>query len=109
MDQARRMVKMRVKFDVWSQGLDEGFRDKIRNNLRDLFCQLPVRRVWLYLKYIRGMILGDFGPWDGVMQESNVMFDGPEDTIARGSAFFHYIFARCGSTNACHCSESIDS
>ena len=44
--QARRMLNMRIKDDVWSRGLDENFRESIRENVRELFCQLPVRRVW---------------------------------------------------------------
>ena len=50
MDQAAKMLNMRVKIDVWTQGLDESFSEKVRENLRELFCQLSARRVWYYLK-----------------------------------------------------------
>ena len=84
MEQARRMLKMRIKVDVWSQGLDEGFRESIRRNVRDLFCQLPVRRVWFYLKQVRHMRMGnsEFG--------GKRSFDGPEDVIAKGRTPHHF-------------------
>jgi hypothetical protein len=59
MEQARRMLNMRIKIDVWSKGLNESIREEIREHLRDLFCQLPARRVWYYLKHIRHMRLGE--------------------------------------------------
>jgi hypothetical protein len=71
---------------VWSQGLDENFRDDIQRNVRDLFCQLPVRRVWLYLKMFRQMMLnsGNVGEWEnsGYGEESSP--EEPEDVIAKG-------------------------
>lgn len=80
MEQARRMLNMRIKVDVWSQGLDKDFRVGIRCNVRDLFCQLPVRRVWLYLKMVRQMTLnsGKINRWESSP-------DGPEDVIAKGT------------------------
>lgn len=87
MEQARRMLNMRIKVDVWSQGLDENFRNGIRRNVRDLFCQLPVRRVWFYLKMVRQMILGSgkVGEWEnsGYGEESSP--DEPENVIAKVS------------------------
>jgi len=56
MDQAARMLNMRIKIDVWSQGLSNSKREDIREKLGDLFCQLPARRIWLYFKYIRFML-----------------------------------------------------
>jgi hypothetical protein len=41
MDQVSRMVKIRIKIDVWSQGLEESKREDIREKLGDIFCQLP--------------------------------------------------------------------
>jgi hypothetical protein len=85
-DQARRMLNMRIKIDVWSQGLDESFRAVIRERLRDLYCQLPARRVWFYLKLVRTMLLrgngahGMVGPQPG---PEDIM-DGPEDVIING-------------------------
>lgn len=83
------MLKMRVKFDVWSAGLDEGFRNDIRENLRDIFSQFPVRRVWYYLKQLRNMFLRDLSI------EGSAIVDGPEDMIARGSTFLCEIFTGC--------------
>ena len=56
MDQAAKMLNMRIKIDVWSQGLSNGQRNDIREKLGTLFCQLPARRVWLYLKRVRFML-----------------------------------------------------
>ncbi|KFY18030.1 hypothetical protein V492_00195 [Pseudogymnoascus sp. VKM F-4246] len=78
LEQARNMLKMRVKFDVWSAGLDEGFRNDIRKNLTDIFSQFPVRRVWYYLKQLRNMFLR------GDSKEGDAIVDGPEDMIASG-------------------------
>lgn len=86
MDQAAKMRNMRIKIDVWSQGVAEDRRAEIREHLRDLFCQLPARRVWLYLKQIRfmhmegkksvGMI--------GSQLDSDEVMNGPEDIIVNG-------------------------
>ncbi|RFU24898.1 hypothetical protein B7463_g11446, partial [Scytalidium lignicola] len=57
MEQSQRMVKLRIKVDVWSKGLDESFREQIREQVGEIFCQLPVRRLWFYLKRIRNMAL----------------------------------------------------
>lgn len=86
MDQARRMVKLRIKIDVWSQGLDESKREIIRENLRDIFCQLPAQRLWFYLKQIRMMEQQEscrrlLDVADGAPD----YFDGPEDVIAKGN------------------------
>lgn len=51
------MVKLRIKIDVCSQGLDESGREQIRENLRDLFCQLLPRRLWYCTRGRRGAIL----------------------------------------------------
>lgn len=84
-DQAHKMRKMRIKIDVWSQVLEENERDDIRNKLRDLFCQLPARRLWYYLKHVRIMSLT--GPEDLVYETSELKeyIDGPEDVIVKGS------------------------
>lgn len=58
MDQARKMLHMRIKIDVFTKGLDERFREGVREDLRELFCQLPPQRVWLYLKSVWDVILG---------------------------------------------------
>ena len=38
MDQAAKMLNMRIKVDVWSQGIAENIRVEIRERVRDLFC-----------------------------------------------------------------------
>lgn len=83
MDQARRMVKLRIKIDVCSQSLAEGQREQIRTNLRDLFCQLLPRRLWFYLKRLRLMQLTD--PLDTTDATSQYM-NGPEDVLVEGTS-----------------------
>ena len=86
MDQAAKMLKMRIKIDVWSQGLAENKRVEIREHLQDLFCQLPARRVWLYLKHIRFMHMREensIGMIDSQLYSNDVL-DRPEDIIVNG-------------------------
>ncbi|KFY88350.1 hypothetical protein V498_06809 [Pseudogymnoascus sp. VKM F-4517 (FW-2822)] len=83
-DQGKKMVNMGIKFDVWSAGLDERFRHTIRENLQGVFCQLPVRRVWYYLKYYRAMMFNDGVSDETSTRGDGMIADGPEDTIARG-------------------------
>ncbi|OBT80013.1 hypothetical protein VF21_01127 [Pseudogymnoascus sp. 05NY08] len=79
MEQARNMMNMRIKFDVWSTGLNEHIRNNIRENFQRIFSQLPVRRVWYYLKHVRNIALRDRSI------EGSVICEGPEDVIAKVS------------------------
>jgi hypothetical protein len=83
MDQGAKMLNMRIKIDVWTQGLDESFREKVRENLRDLFCQLPARRVWFYLKNLRHMLLKGNGTVGSQLDSDHLMGE-PEDVIVNG-------------------------
>jgi hypothetical protein len=100
MEQASRMLNMRIKIDVFTKGLAEDFREGVRDNLRELFCQLPPRRVWKYLKYIRSMLLQDRtieqkDKSATKLEEPSIM-DGPEDSIAMGSNLFFSFIQVCG-------------
>lgn len=88
MDQARRMVNMRIKIDVWSQGLEESKRQDIREKLQDLFCQLPARRLWYYLKQLRMMLLRAPGDVPDINDEMQEYMEGPEDVIVKGNVLF---------------------
>ena len=84
LDQAHKMVNMRIKVDVWSKGLEEAVRRRIRENLRDMFCELLPRRIWYYLKQVRTMELNrkskhEFRDPIPIEEEA---FSGPEDVIA---------------------------
>jgi hypothetical protein len=35
LDQSAKMLKMRVKIDIWTQGHDENFRENVRENLHE--------------------------------------------------------------------------
>ena len=86
MDQAAKMLNMRIKIDVWSQRLQEHIRQEIREKLRDLFCQLPMQRVWMYLKNIRYMLLKGRKPNRilGRQLPSHEFMEGAEDVIIKG-------------------------
>ncbi len=92
MDQAAKMLNMRIKIDVWSQGLVEPVRQDIREKLRDLFCQLPARRVWIYLKHLRYMLLKGKKPDRrvGAQGFSDREMAGAEDDIAKGNYNFSF-------------------
>ncbi|KAH7093417.1 hypothetical protein FB567DRAFT_515306 [Paraphoma chrysanthemicola] len=83
LEQVKKMRFLRIKIDVVTQGFREVRRERVREHLRDLFCQsIPSRRLWLYLKGLREMSLGS--P-DTPYEESAYAetFDGPEDVIVK--------------------------
>lgn len=45
MDQAAKMLNMRIKVDVWSAGVDESIREQIQEHVQKLFCELPPQHV----------------------------------------------------------------
>ena len=84
MDQVNRMIKFRIKIDVWTKGLEESIREDIRRKLGDLFCHLPSRRLWFYLKRLRLMSLNE--PESLSDPNRDVLdMDGPEDVIIKGN------------------------
>lgn len=83
-DQSAKMLNLRIKIDVWSKGIDESIREEIRNHLRDLFCQLPARRVWFYLKRIRYLELNERRP-DDINFHLEDLMDGAEDVIVNAN------------------------
>lgn len=86
MNQAAKMLNMRIKIDVWTKGLEESFKEKVRETLKDLFCQLPARRVWFYLKHIRHMLLKSKGTVESQLEYDRLM-EGPEDIIVNGKYY----------------------
>ena len=89
MDQASKMLNMRIKIDVWSKGLSNSIREDIREKLGELFCQLPVRRVWLYLKRVRFMLRSKKGEKadqaiDAAQLASCITGNETEDVIVDG-------------------------
>ena len=87
-DQARKMLNMRIKIDVWSQGVNAGIRQQARENLTDLFCQhIPLQRLWLYMKSIRTMLLGPKIDINDMQDDhiADIYIDGPEDVIVKST------------------------
>lgn len=86
MDQAGKMFNMRIKVDVWSKGLHEDIRVEIRKQLHIIFCELPARRLWLYLKMVKHRLHMEKWPDNMVVPESDALsaMDGEEDTIVNG-------------------------
>lgn len=89
LDQASKMLNMRIKIDVWSRGVDENIRIENREKLRQMFCQLPARRMWFYLKHTRRMLLTPNEPdkRTGFRHDVDDIMEGPEDIIANGKFF----------------------
>ena len=42
-EQAAKMLKLTIKIDTWTKGLDEDVREETRHNLRDLYCKMPAQ------------------------------------------------------------------
>lgn len=85
-DQAHKMVNMRIKIDVWSKGLEESEREDIHEKLRDLFCQLQARRLWFYLKQLRPILLRERPESLADLNDDiQAYMDGPEDVIVKGN------------------------
>ncbi|KAH7082880.1 hypothetical protein BKA63DRAFT_139266 [Paraphoma chrysanthemicola] len=82
-EQVKKMRFLRIKIDVVTQGFREAKRNRVREHLKDLFCQsIPARRLWLYLKTLREMSLGSPDtPFEGSTYAE--IFDGPEDVIVK--------------------------
>lgn len=91
MDQAKKMLNMRIKVDVWSRGVDELVRERIRKHVQELFCELPPRRVFFYLKSIRHMILEGVERAETIgskKPDTEAPETEPEDAIANASQLF---------------------
>ncbi|KAF3012096.1 hypothetical protein E8E12_000036, partial [Didymella heteroderae] len=90
LEQVRKMRFLRIKIDVATRSFREATRESVRDHLRDLFCRsIPARRLWMYLKGLRQMSLGDPNTTDMKDAES---FDGPEDVIVKAQ---HIVRPEC--------------
>jgi hypothetical protein len=87
MEQAGTMRFLRIKIDVCTKGFREATREKIRENVRDLCCQLPARRLWMYLKSLRIMKLCSPETFIETLASGEFM-DGPEDVSVKGEMYF---------------------
>ncbi|KAG6118119.1 hypothetical protein E4U14_007164 [Claviceps sp. LM454 group G7] len=82
--QSARMLKLRIKIDVWSRGVDEHLRQRSRECLIEQYLMLPRRRLWLYLK--RHRLSEDMEHHKEGQRHVNLhtsVLDAPEDIIAR--------------------------
>lgn len=87
MIQSARMLKLRIKIDVWSRGVDENLRHSNREYLIEQYLMLPRRRFWLYLKRCR--LSEDMEHHKEGQHPVNLhtsVLDAPEDIIARGTS-----------------------
>src|SRR5271168_1286294 len=97
MEQAALMWKLRVKIDVWSNGLDESLRQRNRELLIETYLRLPPRRVWFFLKRIRLAFLGQAARLEGeneLYDQVDLYVQEPEDTIAQGKCLLSIAYAR---------------
>lgn len=87
LEQTRRMLQLRIKLDVWSQGSPEWMRNRNRELLTDAYLRLPSARVWLYAKRLRIMILYHDSDADLRRELDGQVFNPnlPEDIIAGGA------------------------
>ncbi|EEU42072.1 uncharacterized protein NECHADRAFT_50617 [Fusarium vanettenii 77-13-4] len=83
--QSELMLKLRIKIDVWSQGVDETIRHRNRLLLTEEYMNLPCHRFWMYLKYCRFLFLTGGGPVDRDIEE--VFQDGLEDRFTECEFF----------------------
>ncbi|KAG6032684.1 hypothetical protein E4U19_007258 [Claviceps sp. Clav32 group G5] len=82
--QSARMLKLRIKIDVWSRGVDEKLRHSNREYLVQQYLMLPRRRFWLYLK--RRRLSEDMEHHKEGQRPVDLhtsVLDAPEDVVAR--------------------------
>jgi len=100
MDQTRRMLKLRIKIDVWSQGLDESLRQRNRLLLIEIYLRLPPCRVWFFVKRIRTASLEHSKAFQTEIDFDDC-FQGSENIIARGkylmSSFIQNVLTKIAS------------
>lgn len=72
--QSSLMLKLRIKIDSWSQGVDEAIRRRNRILLVEEYMNLPCRRFWLYLRLCRFMVLTGGNP--GLVEGALSSFQG---------------------------------
>ncbi|KAH7635529.1 hypothetical protein B0T09DRAFT_379318 [Sordaria sp. MPI-SDFR-AT-0083] len=60
-DQVVRMKILRIKIDSWSNGIDEGIRQRNRELLVSEYLRLPSHRLWLYIQSERDMVMNHEG------------------------------------------------
>lgn len=81
------MLKLRIKIDVWSRGVDEQLRHSNREYLDQQYLMLPRRRLWLYLK--RRRLSEDMEHHKESQRPVDLhtsVLDAPEDVVARGTS-----------------------
>jgi hypothetical protein len=82
LEQAAKMGFLRNKIDVLTEGRSEAYRNYVRDHLRDLYCTLPIRRLWLYLKSQRDTALQSAETYENMLGTDHFGF-GPEDVIVK--------------------------
>ena len=81
--QDSRVCCLRIDIDVATKDLSEAYINQVRDHLRDLYCtSVPTRRLWLYLKTQRVMVLRS-AKTDQNTLDPDRFGDGPEDVRVR--------------------------
>ena len=62
MDQSTQMLQLRIKLDVWSQGVNERIRNRNRELLEATYMRLPPCRILLYAQTVKLRILSHEAP-----------------------------------------------
>lgn len=86
MEQSGRILAMRVKLDVWTQGAPEPWREKCRQTLEDMYFCLPAVRVSLYAKRVRHILLNPSEATGPELDLESDIFAKAEDAVAAGSS-----------------------
>ncbi|KAI0156441.1 hypothetical protein GGR57DRAFT_82240 [Xylariaceae sp. FL1272] len=86
LNQAERMLQLRIKIDVWSNGIPEHIRAQARTWLIEAYMTCPSRRVLFFVKRLRYMLLGR-DKTGRLLQEhaKQPNADEPEDIIAKAA------------------------
>lgn len=87
MTQVHKMRYLRIQIDVSTKGMDENVRSSISENLVELYCKVPSRRIYLYTKNIRFMKLVGGSKIENLCRDSGGDMPGRQHEDAIGQGF----------------------
>jgi hypothetical protein len=77
------MMRNKVEYTIRRSAL--GLKNEVRKALRQFICQLPVRRVWLFVKYSRSFFGETLLAFFNTVS-NGVPVSGPEDVVLDGES-----------------------